>query len=311
MAESTTRYFDKLAMLAKLEATYGVDAAPTGAANAMLMTNVKVTHLADELSRELLLPYFGLQGVILTGRHIRIEGEIEVAGSGTAGTLPAFGPLLSACGMAAVVVEGVSVTYSPVSGGFTSASIYYNRDGERHIALGARGNVTWSFVPRQIPRFKFSLLALEGTIADQVLPEVDVTDFVTPVPVSRANTTFSLHGVSPVTESVEFDLGQKVEPRFLIGEDTIKVTGRGSTGKAVLQAGTLAEKDWYAIAGARTRAALSLTHGTVAGNIVTVAAPAVEVGLPEEGETQKIVNRTLGLGFVPVNGNDELTIAFT
>lgn len=311
MAESTTRYFDKLAMLAKLEASYGVDAVPTGAANAMLMTNVKMTHLADELSRELLLPYFGLQGVILTGRHVRIEGEIEVAGSGAAGTTPACGPLLSACGLAAVVVAGTSVTYSPVSGGFASVSIYYNRDGERHIGIGARGNVTWSFVPKQIPRFKFSLLALEGVISDQMLPTVDVTDFMTPVPVSHANTSFSLHGLSPVTESVEFDLGQKVEPRFLIGEEAIKVTGRGSTGKAVLQAGTLAQKNWYAIAEARTRAALSLTHGTVAGNIVTIGAPAVEVGLPEEGETQKIVNRTLGLGFVPVSGNDELTISFT
>lgn len=311
MAESTTRYFDKLAMLAKLEASYGVDAVPTGAANAMLMTNVKMTHMADRLSRELLLPYFGLQGVILTGRHVRIEGEIEIAGAGAAGTAPAFGPLLNACGLAQVIVAGTSVTYSPVSGAFDAASIYYNRDGERHIGVGARGNVTWSFVPRQIPRFKFSLLALEGTITDQALPVVDVTDFVTPVPVSKGNTTFSLHGLSAVTESVEFDLGQKVEPRFLIGEESIKITGRGASGKAVLQAGTLAEKDWYAIAGARTRGPLSLVHGTAAGNVVTIGAPSVEIDLPEEGETQKIVNRTLGFGFVPVAGNDELTIAFT
>ena len=40
------RYWKKLALLAKLEDTYGTDATPTGVANAMLGTDVSFTPLA-------------------------------------------------------------------------------------------------------------------------------------------------------------------------------------------------------------------------------------------------------------------------
>lgn len=308
--ESTPRFFKKLALLVKKEITYGLDAVPTGALNAMQMANVTVTRLNTPLNRDLLLPYLGRQGVILTMRHVRIEGEIEIASSGTAGTAPAVGPLLEACGLAGVVVAGASSTYSPVSSAFTAASIYYVRDGVRQIALGCRGNLSWEFVPSAIPRFKFNLLGLEGIVEDSPMPTVNLSGFITPLPVSKANTTFSLHGAGGIAERVSFDMGQKVEPRFLIGEESIKVTDRDATGSAVIQANLLAVKDWYAIAKNRTRGALSLVHGTTAGNIVTVAAPAVELDEPVEGQTQNILNNTIGLGFIPSAGNDELTIAF-
>ena len=309
--ESTPRFFKKLALLAKKETGYGDDAVPTGLLNAMQMANVTVTRLNSPVSRDLLLPYLGRQGLILTNRHVRIEGEIEIAGSGEAGVAPAFGPMLEASGMVAVEVPDTSWTYSPVSAGFPAVTLYYNRDGVRQVALGSRGNVTWEFVPAAIPRFKFNLLGLEGLVTDSPLPTVDLDGFITPVPVSKANTTFSLHGAPRIAERVSFDMGQKVEPRFLIGEESIKITDRDATGSAVIQAGLLADKDWYAIAKARTRGPLQLVHGTVPGNIVTFAAPAVELDEPTEGQTQNILNYTIGLGFIPVAGNDELTLAFT
>lgn len=303
------RYFRKMAVLAKLETVYATDPTPTGSADAMQLTDVSFEPLAGEdVSRDLITPYFGHQGVILVGTHGRLEGSVEIAGAGAAGDAPAYGPLLRACGLAETIDAGVDVVYEPVSDAHESAAIYFNLDGVRHILLGARGTVSLSFVPRQIPRFRFTLTGLLGTISDTALPTVDLTAFVTPVPVNKANTAMSLHGWTSIAESLAVDLGNSVEPRFLIGEESVEVVNRQSTGTAVVEARSLATKNWFDIAQARTRAALSLTHGTAAGNIVEIAAPAVEIGRPTMGQTQGIANYSLPLMLCPDDGDDELSI---
>ena len=63
------RLMRKLAILNKIETVYGTSAAPA-AINAIIGTNVSFTPFeAEEVSRDLLLPYLGNQGVILTGKH--------------------------------------------------------------------------------------------------------------------------------------------------------------------------------------------------------------------------------------------------
>jgi hypothetical protein len=220
MAESNARFLRKLALLAKIETDYGVDAVPTGMANAIQASNVTLTPIEGvEISRELLLPYLGHQGIILSGEYTLIEFDVEVAGAGAAGDVPAYGPLLRMGGMHQTIVEVATVPtqveYNPVSGGFEAGSIYYNLDGVRHILLGARGTVTVPFVPSQIPRYRFRILGLKGTIADAALPTVDLTAFIKPVPVNKANTTMALHGWTAIAESLELQLGNVVEPRML------------------------------------------------------------------------------------------------
>ncbi|TIV70559.1 MAG: hypothetical protein E5V89_14140, partial [Mesorhizobium sp.] len=68
------RFYRKLAILTKIETVYGTDPVPTGAANAMQVTNVSVTPLAgDQVSRDLFLPYLGQQGVILVGTYTELK----------------------------------------------------------------------------------------------------------------------------------------------------------------------------------------------------------------------------------------------
>lgn len=303
------RYVRKLAVLAKKETTYGTDVTPAGATDAMLMTDVQLTPMAGtEESRDLLLPYMGNQGIILTGEHVILEGSVEIAGSGTAGTAPAYGPLLRACGLSEVVEAATDVTYQPVSAGFESVTIYYNLDGVRHVLLGARGTVSFRLAPQRIPRFRFRLLGLAGTITDQALPTVDVTKFVTPLVVNKANSTLSLHGATPPAEGLSFDLGNQVEPRLIIGHEAVEIVDRKSSGSVTVEAALLATKDWFGIAKARTRGALAFAHGKTAGNIVELSAPKVEIGRPTQGATQEIANYTLPLILVPNAGNDELSI---
>jgi hypothetical protein len=272
--------------------------------------NVTFTPLeADEVTRDLMLPYLGSQGVILAGIYARLEFDIEIAGSGTAGTAPAYGSILRAAGLAETVEEDVSVEYSIVETAVESGSIYFVSDKVQHVMLGCQANVSLTFTPKGIPRFRFTVLGLLGTITDIVaMPAVSMVGWETPLTVSKANTTMSLHGWASVAESLTVDLGNTLTPRFLIGEEEILISNRQSTGTAVVVAGSLATVNWFDRAIERTRGGLALTHGTQAGNIVEIAAPAVEVGRPTQGQTDGVSNYTLPLMLCPVTGLDELVI---
>lgn len=303
------RYWRKLALLAKVEASYGTDASPAGATDAIQAIDAQFTPMeGGEEERELLVPWLGHQGVILTGLHGRLEFSVEIAGAGAAGDVPAYGSLLRACGLAETVTAGVDVEYGPVSAGFEAVSIYYNRDGVRHILVGARGNVSMQFAPQRIPRFRFSFIGLLGTVTDQALPSVTLSGFQKPVVVSKANTSFTLHAYAGPTENVSIDLGNQVEPRLLINYEAAEIVDRKATGQVVMEATDLATKNWDAIVKAHTDGPLALTHGTAAGNIVAVAANTVQIGRYGEGQSQNVLNNSLPLMLKPSAGNDELTI---
>lgn len=46
----------------------------------------------------------------------------------------------------------------------------------------------------------------------------------------------------------------------------------------------------------------------VAGNIVEIEAPAVQIGQPTYGNTQGVLNTSLPLTMTPVTGDDEIVI---
>jgi len=302
------RFFRNRAILCKPETVYGTDAVPTGALNAMLMTNVVYNpSVGEEVSRDLVLPWMGHQGVMLVGSYATLSGDIEIAGAGAVGVAPAWGPMLRACAFAEVITAATDVQYTPISSVQESVSIYFHIDGVKHAMIGARGNVSLSVTPKQIPRFSFTMTGLLGTIADTANPPV-TTAFKKPVPVNKANSTFSLHGLAAACEGFTFDLGNQIEPRFLIGAESIEHVDRLMTGSAVMEAVALATKNWFAVADDGTLGILTAQHGTVAGNIVKFDAPAVQIGRPTYGETQKIVNNTLPLMMTPVVGNDEFKI---
>ncbi|MDN5786396.1 phage tail tube protein [Pseudorhodobacter sp.] len=302
------RLFRKLAILNKVETTYGTNATPA-ALNAIIAKNVSFMPLeADEVNRDLMLPYLGNQGIILTGKHAKIEFDVEMAGAGAAGTAPKYASLLQACGFAETLTAATSAVYSIVESGVKSSTIFFEVDGTRHIMLGSRGTLTFNVAPKAIPTIRFSMTGLLGTITDQALTAVTMTGWQTPLEASSANTTMSLHGWSSIAEQLTVTLGNTVTPRFLIGSESVIISDRKVTGQAVVEATSLATIDWFARALARTRGALSLVHGKTAGNIVELAAPAIEVGKITQGQTDGILNYSLPLSFCPVTGMDEMTI---
>lgn len=302
------RRWRKLAMLHKLETVYGTDAAPV-AANGIVATNITFTPFqAEEVSRDLFLPYMGNQGVVLAAVHGRIEFDVEIAGAGAPGEVPKYGSLLRSCGMSEAITADTSVEYEIIEDAVESGSIYFNSDGVQHVFLGSQCNVAMTFTPKQIPKYRFTLVGLLGDIEDAAMPAVTMAGWVTPLIVNKVNTTMSLHGGGSVAESLSIDLGNTLTPRFLIGDERIMISDRKTTGSAVVEARHLAEINYFQRALDRTRGELNLVHGAAAGNIVEVDGAAVELGTPTQGQTDGIINYTIPLSFCPVLGMDEVKI---
>jgi len=87
-------------ILAKIETTYGTDSIPTGAADAVLVRSLEITPLESEFaSRDLIRVFMGNSEQLPVGIRAQMTIEIEMAGSGTAGTAPAYDALMRACGL--------------------------------------------------------------------------------------------------------------------------------------------------------------------------------------------------------------------
>jgi hypothetical protein len=301
----------KRTILAKIETTYGTDPTPTGSANAILVRNMSITPLnAENVSRDLVRPYLGASEQLIASSYVSIEFEVEMAGSGTAGTAPAYGSLLQACGMSETVVAVTSVTYAPVSSAFKSVTLYYNVDGVLHKITGARGNVEMTINSRQIPVFKFSFTGLFNAPTDAAAPSVTYTSFQTPLAANSDNTTgFSLFSYSGAMESMSINFNNAIQYRSLIGAEDVLMTDRQVSGQVVFEAPTIATKDFFSLALGTTLGALDITHGTTGGNKVQIVSSRVDVSNPSYQDQNGIQMLQVPMTFVPsTSGNDEISI---
>src|SRR3954452_10140646 len=93
----------KTLILAVIETVIGTDAVPTAALNAILQRNCTYTPTGEFASRDVMRPYLGNSEQLPTAIHGQIDFEHELAGSGAAGTSPAWGVLMQACGFAETI----------------------------------------------------------------------------------------------------------------------------------------------------------------------------------------------------------------
>lgn len=109
-------------LTAAIETTYGTDAVPTGA-NAILVRNMTLTpQEADLTDRDLVRPYLGRSEQLPAGIRARLEFEVEIAGSGTAGTAPGYGALLRSVGLSQTLLA-TAVTGTATAGTSTTVTL--------------------------------------------------------------------------------------------------------------------------------------------------------------------------------------------
>lgn len=318
------RYTRNSAILAKIESAYAQDAAPSGAANAVLVSNLSVNPFnAENVPRDLIRSYYGASEHLPGVAYVELSFDVEIQSSGsmTAPTIPAWGALVRACGFAETGTASVRVEYNPVSAAFEAATLYYYDDGVLKKALGGRGSATLKLGVGERPVFSFRFIGLDGGDSAQTNPALTLTAWQKPLVVTDPNTGDILLGctynaATPAltagtaypSRGIEIDLGGALNHVPLLGGESCDITDREITGRLMLDLSAAQEVANMTAVKAVTLQSLGLQHGTAAGYKMLFYAPAVQLINPRKEAFQG--RRLIGydLRFQPVSGNDELKI---
>lgn len=306
--------WDSKILLAKIETTYGADAAPTAAANAVLAKDVTITPMeGSDVSRGLELPTLGAQATIPTELHQRLSFKVELAPSGVAGTPPAWGPLLRGCAIAETIAAGTSVTYNPVSDGHESLTFHLWIGGTRYALLGSRGTVKLTLAAQTIPYLEFEFTGFFTQPAEIARANPMLTAFKKPNLATTANTpTFTMDAITFVMRSFSMNIGNQVENRFLIGSENVLITQKAELIETTVEAQALTAFNPFLKAGSQAQMPVNLVHGVGAGKVVTLAVPAAQMQRPQGLENaQGITEWPLRLVPLAVVANDQWTLTLT
>ena len=316
----------KTVILAKLETAYGTDPTPAGATDALLVSNQTINPLvANNVDRGTLTGNLGSSEQLVGTNYVECSFDVDLAGSGTPTTAPAWGKLLKACGFAETT-QTASVDYTPISdiSGVTNTSltIYYYLDGELYKLLGTRGSFSIEAGVGERPVLRFRFIGRNGGITAAANATPTLTAWRTPQVVTDGNTgdltmgalTYTAAtgvvsgGASFVSRGVRVDVANNVVFQPLLGGETVEIAQRDPTGTVSLDLTAAQAVTAMADVLANTTTGMALTHGTTAGNIVVLHAPKVQRINPGMEDLNGNALHTYALRLLPNTGNDELRI---
>lgn len=301
-------------VLFKEEAQYNVDPVPTNLLNAILVENLDWSNESPRMNeRPAVKASFGKLQHVFGGTLRTVTFDVELKGSGAAGTAPEFGDLLEACGFAETIAAGVSVTYDPASTGIKSGTLYYYQDGTLMSLTGARGNVSFSFPVGEVGKASFSMTGHASPVSDVALPAATY-DSIVPVPF--INASFALGAYGPIISNLSFDMANAVsmppDANSADGFGEVRITGRDVAGSFDPEHQLISispfDSDW------RSGTNFALTTGaigSVAGNIYTITKPVIYYREIAPGDRDAIRTLDISYGAAESTTDDEVSIAFT
>ena len=305
----------KRSILAKAESSYGTDPNPTGSANYVQVIDLNIEPIqSDEVSRDLIRPYMGNYEVIPANTRVNVTFDVEMAGSGTAGTAPKYGAVLKACGLSETVSGGNTVTYAPVATPSDSVTLFVNYDGVRHIVKGCRGTFSINCEVNNIPRISFNLTGLFTAPTDDASPTVTVSNQASPLIFKNGSTSaFSIFGYGAALQSWNLDFNNEVIYRELVGgTKEVLITDRKPSGTAVVEAVALSAHNFFTDYTGTSTGTNTWLHGTTAGNKVTVSCPQSDLGQPTYEDSDGITMLSLPFMAVPTAAaNNEFSLVYT
>lgn len=302
-------------ILGKKESVYGTDAVPTAAANAILTRNFRVTPLeVDQRERNLDLPSRGRTQTAATNKRSTRTFEVEIAGSGVAGTAAPWAELHEACGMEpSVLTAGTDATQRFAGAGSDGSSATFHdwHANQRRRGLGSRGSFGWNFTAGDYPFWNYSFTSLipaAGPVEAVNPGQPDFARFKDPVEVNVDNTLIRVGGYTVSCRSFTGDIAAQINIVNLTGERFIGRGNHAITGTLSIKCPDLASRNYWDNLGKGDHLALALTHGVTPGNIVgmkTDNLQVITIAIVEENE-QLLID--IGYGLNVVAGQDDLII---
>ena len=305
----------KRSILAKAESSYGSDPTPTGSANYVQVIDLNIEPVvSDEVSRDLIRPYMGNYEVIPANTRVNVTFDVEMSGSGSAGTAPKYGAILKACALSETVVSSTSVTYAPVTTPSDSVTLFVNYDGVRHKVTGARGTFSMNCEVNAIPRISFSVTGIFNAPTDTALPTVTVRNQASPLIFKNGSTSnFAIFGYAAALQSWSLDFNNEVIYRELVGgTKEVLITDRRPSGTVVVEAVALSAHNFFTDYTGTSTGTNTWLHGTVAGNKVTVSCPQTDLGQPTYEESDGVTMLSLPFYATPTaTSNNEFSLVYT
>lgn len=315
------RYIKNSVVTAKVQASAGTDALPTGAANAILIKDVSITPLdAQNISRDVIRGSFGGSEQLVGPASVKLSYSVELAGSGTAATPPAWGVLLQGCAAGeGSLSTPARVEYSPASVNLKALTQYYYDDGVLHKMLDCMGNCTLSAKVGEIPTLAFEWIGINGGIVAGSATGT-YTAWKKPVPMTKANVidvtfgaTYAAGALSGGTmyssTGLDLNFGNVVNFNPMLSSETVDITDRDSAGSVELELDAAQEIALMADVIGNVSKSMGFTIGTATGNKIIVYAPNVQLINPKKVDRNG--KRLVGfdLRFIPgTAGNDEWRI---
>jgi len=300
-------------LAAKIETTEGTKET-LAAADAMLHKSLAFSPEIEQNARDLLRGTLSRDPSISGKRSAKIAFDIELVGSGTAGTPPYWGPLMKACGFSETIVAVTSVTYKPATNSLSnSMTLAGYMDGVIKRLWGARGNVKLTIEGGKPGALHFEFEGADFEVVDGALLSPTYSTIIPPAFVSAS---LLLDTYAAIVSKVEIDVANVLAKResinALSGFLSTLITGRNPKGSLDPELATVAAYDFYGKwKTPGTLGSLSLSASGAAGNIVTITCPKVRYAAIADQDRGGL--RTLGLDFQPClnAGDDEISIALT
>ena len=316
------RYIRKTVILVKAETTSGVDAVPTGAANAIQSIDMSITPLdASNIDTNVMAPWFGNSLSLVGSASVKCSFSVLLAGAGLAATAPAWGALMLACGNAETtgLLTPNRVEYLPATDALKTVTIYWYDDGLLHTLIGCFGNVKLSAKSGEAPKLTFDFTGLDAGVSVTANATAVLTGWKVPVGITKANVTDVLLGCSYAagaltggtsynSTGLSLDWGNAVAFAPMLTTEQVVMTDRKMTGTLSLELSAAQEVTQMASVKANTLQSVGFVIGTVTGNKIMLHLPNVQLLSPKKEDFNGMRLIGFDLRALPTAGNDELRI---
>lgn len=276
------------------------------------------------IDRKNIRKFYGQAEQIATTPYVKIDLEVEMNPSGVMGTKPAIDLLLKACGFVSTDildadsnVTGIEYKVTSDRTLYPSLSMYFNYDNINHTVTGCIGTFSITAKNNDLLKIKFSFTGIYNPITKINKPEdsasLSAQQSIHPLPITKDYTGMTFAGVSTYALT-DFNVDLGANPTFMsfygnVGS-IVENTKRETKGDMTVLATPDIVTDWFDRASNVKTDAMEFKHGKDAGKIVKIVSPSVQIAKPSYQDDNGITMLKAPLNFVPLSGDDELSIIF-
>lgn len=257
--------------------------------------------------------HYGAQSQNTLSAFMSTTVEIDLAGSGTAGTKPLYSDIFEICGRSVTPNVGVDVDVALSKAVTASGAFGLHVDNFLFKMVGVRGNLSFEYQAGQMPYLSAELWGVPVAITNTSLPVPDLTDFIEPVSINDTNVTFTVWGISAVLTKLSINDGHEIVRRDKPNDKSVSLRNRMSSGQIEFEIPNISTKDFFGLAKTDGADEIVFEVGTVAGNIISHTLPRVQLVNPKPTEVDGTLHISAGLAIMPTAGSsdDESTITLS